>query len=430
MIKIFKTTCDNLFFEEKVRLNENIDAPFVIINPNIKYQKHLGFGGALTEASCYIYSLLSNKQKEQVLSLLFKEEGLNYNYGRVTIGSCDFSLGMYDYFENDKLDYTHEDKYLFPFLNDIYKIKALNLFASSWSPPSRFKDNNSRLNGGKLKKEHYHDYASYLVNYCKMMKDRNYNLKAMSIQNEPEAKQVWDSCLFSPKEEQELALLLKGQLELENVDLDLYIWDHNRDVIVKRVQETLNNKKINNVIKGIAYHFYDQDCHQELAKLHKLYPDKNILFTEGCIELLLQKNGNDQYKNGLRYAKNYLLDSLNYSQGFIDWNVLLDSEGGPNHVGNFCEAPLMFNKKTKELIINPSYYAIKHFAHFIKENAYRIDVQNKTDVLITAYKNEDDSIVVVLLNLKNKQDINIKIDKININCCVDAFSIATILLSR
>ena len=402
-------------------------------------QTMMGFGGALTPASAYVYKQMDDKTKHELLNALYAPKGLNYNLGRVCIGSCDFSTSTYDYLLSDgSYDYSIENTNLFPFLDDVYKLKKISLIAAPWTPPKVYKDNNDYLHGGRLKDDCYQKYAKYLVSYVSMMKQRGYHLDYLTMQNEPEAKQTWESCLYSPEQENKLLLLVHEELKNCRVnDIKLYLFDHNRDTILNRATTSFKDKKVRAIVDGIAYHFYDRDKFKELSKVKNRFKEKNLLFTEGCIELLCLDSNNPtsqigKFKNGLVYAINYLNDCNNYSNGFIDWNVLLDNNGGPNHVGNYCEAPIMYDLDNKKLIFNASYYVIYHFAHFIKPEAKFIKIRNqKNNFLISGFINPDNSIVIICLNLDlKKRNINIGIESQNIHLCLKPCSISTMVINK
>lgn len=422
------------YFEKLEIKKVNNDDADIVINTKKHYQTHVGFGGAITNAVVEVFSLLNQEQQDEFIQNVYSDRGLNYDLARLTIGSCDFAVEEYDYFDskgNFSLEY--EEKGLFPLLRKIEKIKKLKYMASSWSPPAIWKDTGKKSYGGKLKEDAYLLYAEYLATYVKTVKDLGFDLSMMTIQNEPEAVQIWESCLFTPEEEAKLAILLKQKLKEKGIEeIELFLWDHNRDCIVERIQKTLLNSSITDITSGFAYHWYDPGCHLNLTKLHNFYPDKKIMFTEGCVELLLLDQDNPEkaigsFKNGLRYATNYLRDSENYSSGFIDWNILLNEKGGPNHVGNFCEAPILFNRDTKQLVYNPSFYTISHFSRFIRLGAVRVESTSKDSLLeVTAYENKDKSFVIVMINNSKKRTITLKIDEKAYETCLLSNSIATI----
>ena len=94
---------------------------------------------------------------------------------------------------------------------------------------------------------------------------------------------------------------------------------------------------------------------------------------------------------------------------WTDWNILLDENGGPNHVGNFCFAPVHANLATGKLIFTPSYFYIGHFSKFILPGAKRIACSSNRDKLeTTAFLNPDGKLVVIVLN-KNDEKIPVNL---------------------
>jgi glucosylceramidase len=427
-VTLTKTNKDRSFF--RGRIFPHSGACDFVIDSDKTYQTIIGFGGAFTEAAAHVYESLSRSLKEEVIKLYFSDDGCRYNLGRVTIGSCDFSLGEYDYSQKDDLsDFSlrHDEREIIPFLLDASKARSLMLLASSWSPCARWKDNNDKCHGGHLKDGAYDFYASYLAQYCVSMEKKGLEISAMTIQNEPEAIQVWESCLFDEKAEGRLA----KELHAHNPLVKLYLWDHNRDAIVRRAQNLFADDAVKQSAYGLAYHWYDGDQNAELSIVGALYPDKPLLFTEGCVELrslgsLNPSSAVGNFDSAIRYARNYILD-INYgSTGFIDWNLLLDNKGGPNHVGNYCEAPIMSDGFS--LRVNASFYAIKHFSHFIDPGAKRISLISHSDVLGCAIRNPDSSIVVIFLNISSAKSVSFEIDNKAYSCYLYHNELASICI--
>ena len=426
------TSTLNDYFKKEIIKNYDDKKVDVIIDDKILHQKHLGFGGAFTDAACYIFNQLDDDNKNQVIDLLFNENGLNYNLGRLTIGSCDFSTNDYDYskkFDSSDFSIAYEFEHIDPFLKRVMEIKKMTLIAAPWAPPVFYKNNNEKGHGGKLKEDHYKDYAKYLCNYIQKQQERHIPLKYITMQNEPEAYPRWESCLYSSNEELKLLKLVIEESKNYNFDIKYLLWDHNRDVIVRREQEYSDaDPNYINLVDGFAYHWYDGDKWDNLKTIHDKHPDKLLLFTEGCIEGFKNlETSMNTFNGAIRYAKNYIHDSLNFSNGFIDWNLLLDQYGGPNHVANYCEALIQYDLEKKKLYINPTYYAVKHFANYIKPNAYRIETINNTNILITSYINPDKSIVVVILNENEEKNITIQIKNNKYRINLPTNSITTLL---
>ena len=171
--------------------------------------------------------------------------------------------------------------------------------------------------------------------------------------------------------------------------------------------------------------------------VHDLYPNHHILFTEGCVEYTKiaensSGNNSDLWKNAEWYARNIIKDSNNYSEGFIDWNLLLNEKGGPNHVGNFCESPIMYDRLKKEIIYNPSYYFIGHFSRYIRSGAKRIDIKitEQNGVYTTAYRNPNNEIVIIILNQGHIKNESIHVKNNVINLSLPPRSISTLIISE
>lgn len=331
-------------------------------------QTIVGFGGAFTDAAAHVYATMDKEIKEKAIALYFGKDGLRYNIGRTTIGSCDFSHSDYDYAAKDDLSdfsLSHDEKEILPLIKDAEREAGfkLPLLSSTWSPLAKWKDNGDKCHGGRLKEECYGLHAAYLARYVKEMRSLGFDVASVSIQNEPEAIQTWESCIYTPEQEARLANILHSLLP----ETKLYIWDHNRDRLPERAIDTLAHCD-SGAVYGIAYHWYDRN---RFDLLEKTYEELKmpLLFSEGCIETVNQADfgGMGDYSSLTRYARNYLRDLNAGSTGFLDWNLFLDMSGGYNHVGNLCEAPIMSDGKS--LRVNPSYYGIKHLSAYLEKGA-------------------------------------------------------------
>ena len=355
------------------------------------YQTWLGFGGAFTEAACFNLLKLDINKRIEAMNDYFSENGLNYNMGRIPMASSDFSLGPFDYLESGKLDYERLDKYFV----DTYKLinKDIIFLVSPWSPPAYMKDNKKRNYGGRLLDEYYEEYADYYISFlCHLVNDLGLNVKYLTIQNEPAATQTWDSCIYTPEEEFRLAKILYKKLKETSLDIKILVWDHNRDIMVERLTPIYEEDK-DNIIYGGAIHWYDHEEFNNLKIIHDLYPNKHILHTESCFEF----GSHFEYYEGLeRYARNIIGNMQNYLEAYIDWNLFLDKQGGPNWVNNFCDAPIMILDHDK-YVKQYSYYGIKHLSHFIKPGMVRVDIKiDNNDLFYTAFMDKDEVIIVVL----------------------------------
>lgn len=370
--------------------------------PEIEYQEVKGFGGAFTEAASTTLDKLSPENREKILKMYFDpEEGIGYNFGRVHINSCDFSLGNYSCVEeNDETLETfniERDKgSLIPMIKDAMKYGNIRIFASPWSPPAYMKTNGEMNHGGKLKEEYFELWSEFYVKFIEAYKKEGINIWGITVQNEPKAVQTWDSCVYTAEEERDFVKNYLGE-KMKKIGVKVMFWDHNKERVVERAQVMLEDEKAADYIHGITFHWYSGDHFEQLEMFHKLYPNKDLIFSEGCYEYSL--GAQDTVKIGEKYAHDIIGNFNNYCNSFCDWNLLLNQEGGPNHVGNLCDAPIMADTETDTIHIHDSYYYIGHFSKYIKKGAKRIGSSKWTaDIDTVSFKNPDGSVVTVILN--------------------------------
>lgn len=420
--------------------------PVMAVNTTEKYQTHMGFGASFTEASAVTFDLMPDNLKEDFINAYFnKKDGLGYVLGRVHIHSSDFSLENYTYVEEgDKelktFDMSREDKWVVPMINLAKKEAGheLTLLASPWSPPAFMKDTNDMNYGGQLLPEYMQSWADYYVKFIEGMKSKNIDIWGVSVQNEPAAVQVWDSCSYTAEEERDFVKNYLGPTMHRNgmEDKAILIWDHNRDIMVERAATVLADPEAAKYVWGTGNHWYVSEAFENLSVLHNMFPDKHILFTEGCVELTgisTDTTGKKGYigswKNGETYGRNIMGDFNNWSEGWIDWNILLNEEGGPNHVSNFCEAPIMFDRKTNELMYNTSYYYIGHFSRYIEVGAKRLStITNGENVYGVSFMNPDGKVVIVVQNEGFITELALVIDGEGVNITLPDNSITTYIL--
>jgi glucosylceramidase len=385
----------------------------IFVDPSQKFQRIIGFGGALTESSAYLLSKMDAAKRSYVLKSYFSPLGAGYNLVRVCLNSSDFSLGNYDYLAGEdktlkSFSLAHEDQYVLPALKEARSYareQRLTLLGSPWSPCAFMKSNHEMNHGGSLLPEYYGLWAEYEALYCDEMAKRGFPLRYLTIQNEPEATQTWDSCRYSPEEEAAYLPVLRKALDQHgHPDIGLFVWDHNRDTMIPRLERTFANPEVRGMAEGIAYHWYDQIGAKNVGLAHALFPDKPLLFTEGCVELLRPEEQGvkmGSWSHGEHYGREYSDCLNNFSAGFIDWNLVLNRQGGPNHVGNYCEAPVIYDEGQDLLTFNSSFYFITHFARAFLPGSVRLAAQNSflpNEVYVAACERPDGSLAVVVQN--------------------------------
>jgi glucosylceramidase len=389
----------------------------VFVNPNKRFQKVLGFGGAITDASAEVFAKLpADRQKEMLKAYYDKDEGIGYSLARTSIHSSDFGSGSHTYIkEGDKslstFSIEHDREFRIPLIKKAIKAAGgeLMLYASPWSAPAFMKSNNNMLQGGKLLPEYYDTWATYFTKFIKAYEAEGMPIWGVTIQNEPMATQRWESMIYTAEEERDFLKNHLGPI-MENEgygDKNIVVWDHNRDLITNRANTIFDDPEAAKYAWGIGFHWYEtwtggETMHDNLALINESYPNMNLLFTEGTNEGF-RADRYQYWPNAERYGHSMINDFNKGTVGWTDWNILLDHNGGPNHVSNFCFAPIHADTRTGELIYTPTYYYIGHFSKFVRPNALRVSTSSSRSVLLaTSFVNEDNKMATIIMNQTDK----------------------------
>jgi glucosylceramidase len=385
----------------------------VTVDPKTVHQTIIGFGGAFTEASAYNLSRVSENVRKRVIKAYFNpDEGIGYTLGRVSVHGCDFSLGSYLYIDDydDTLESfsIERDRPVINMIKDASRElgQDIRVLASPWTPPFWMKDNHSPIRGGKLIPSYDGIWARYLAKFVETYRKEGIDIFALTLQNEPMAVQRWDSCIYEDEDEVRFLKVLGKTLHEQGLeDVRLYIWDHNRDLMVRRAQAVYSDPEAARYAYGTAFHWYENEQFEEVGKHKTLFPDKHLLFTEGC-----QENGPHfgDWSVGIRYGRNIINDLMNGNEGHIDWNLVLDDTGGPNHVNNLCSSPVMLKIFNEEVVLNPSYHVMGQFSKFIRPGAKRLHVDMSGSLKAVAFENTDGSQVLVVMN-ETDNEVNLRV---------------------
>jgi glucosylceramidase len=440
------------------------------INPEKKFQTITGFGGSFTEASAHLLTKISKTNREKILNAYFSENGANYSLTRTTIASCDFSLKNYTYakVENDLAleHFTIEDDKadIIPMILDAKAIskEGFNIIASPWSCPPWMKDNKSYV-GGKLLPEFNDTFALYFSKYLEAYKKEGIDIWGVTVINEPHGNgNNWESTLFSPEE---MTLFVQNHLgpKLERdgwEDIKVLGYDQNRAGLQEWVDAMYKDEKTSKYFAGTAIHWYESTYEvfpEALQYAHNKAPNKYLIQTEACVDSEVPhwqddawywtKEATDwgwdwasekdkylhpKYAPVNRYAEDIIGCLNNQVDGWVDWNMVLDRQGGPNWFKNWCVAPVIVDAENDEVYFTPLYYVMAHFSKFMRPGSIKIgcDVNNK-DLKVTAVQNPDESIALVIFNpTTTKYTIEIQINNQNTVISIDAKALQTVVIKK
>lgn len=385
----------------------------IFVDPSKTFQSVIGIGGTFTDAASETFAKLPKTAQDELLQAYYsRDKGIGYTFGRTTVHSSDFSSESYTYVKEGDADLktfsvAHDEVNRIPLIKKAIAAAGgtLPLFVSAWSPPAFMKTNNSLLKGGKLKPEFRQSWANYFVKFIKTYEAKGIPIWGLTVQNEPMASQKWESCIFTAEEERDYIKQYLGPTLVKSglSNKKLIGWDHNRDQIVQRANTILSDPEAAKYIWGIGYHWYETWTGSDMLfdnvrLVHETFPGKNLIFTEGCVEKF-KLDSISNWSLGERYGYSMINDFKSGVTAWTDWNLLLDEQGGPNHVSNFCFAPIHADTKTGKLIYTNSYYYLGHFSKFVRPGARRVSsASNRDKLLTTAFLNTDGKLAVVVMN--------------------------------
>lgn len=427
----------------------------IIIDRSRTFQEILGFGGAFSDATAINIKTMSVSLQAHLMKSYFSEEGLEYNLCRVPMGATDFSKRVYSYIDSDtnevncidpalgNFELTEEDlSYKIPIIMEANRLtsRKLQLFTSTWVAPKHFKENNNyRGTMGFIKKGLYQLWADYFVKFLDYYKDNGVTFWGITTGNEPHIAMLQfegiPGVLWYPDDH--------GQWIRENLvpalrnsvhrNIKVITLDDQRPLLLTVLPKTLANGT-EHCVQGVGLHWYlDYDNNTYLLdEFHQRYPDLFLLATEGCTgDLLLNTISLGAWDRAERYAWDIAQDLNHWVTGWVDWNMVLDLDGGPR-VAEVVDSPIIFNKTANEFYKQPTYYAMGHFSKFIPRGSVRIystqcDGDDLTDIV--AFKRPDGFIVVIFVNRSDHQirRVFVDINRGEIDISASPHSITTIL---
>ena len=469
LVDVYETSESGNKLTNITAFSSDKNAATIKLNPSKTFQTITGFGGAFTESSAYLLNKLSKKNRDTILQAYFAEDGANYSLTRTHMNSCDFSLSQYSYspVEEDMLleHFTIKEDMddLIPMIKDAMKVSkdGFKIFASPWTAAPWMKDNKKWV-GGKLLPKYYDTWALFFSKYVDAYKTEGIDIWGFTVENEPHGNgNNWESMHYSPEEMTEFVEHHLGpKLEADGKgDLKILGYDQNRAGIKEWVDVMFKDEASSKYYDGTAIHWYESTYEvfpEALQYAHEKAPNKYLIETEGCIDSQVPEWKNDawywqkeatdwgwdwapekdkhlhpKYAPVNRYARDIIGCLNNWVDGWVDWNMVLDKQGGPNWFKNWCVAPVIVDPATDEVYFTPLYYTMAHFSKYIRPEAQIIDLENSDkDLQVTAAKNIDGSIAVVVFNEgKTKKSFKLSLGEKETLINIDAQALQTIIVS-
>jgi glucosylceramidase len=408
----------------------------ITLDPAATRQEMLGFGAALTDASCWVLSQIPGDERAALMHELFAPGEMAMNVCRTCTGSSDYAKSVYSFDEGDQDDpelkrfsIDHDKAYILPMLRDARKLNPdLFLFSSPWSPPAWMKFNRSML-GGTIKKSSLEPYSRYVLKFLDAYKAEGVAMDAITIQNEVDTTVDgrYPSCLWAQEDEILFVGTYLGPLfRKANCPTKIWVLDHNFSLWGRAIAE-LSDPAVYEYADGIAWHGYAGEV-TGMTQVHNAFPQKHAYFTEGGPRRApgqANPSGGDQMTAWAPWAE-WANDVVrNWCQSITMWNIALDEYGTPYigrregpggmaapaaeqaRVRRFGSGVITVENDTHKVTRSARFWALAHYSKHVKRGAkvFRTDgmadsaAQTSTGAVSHAgFRNPDGSLVVVLSN--------------------------------
>jgi glucosylceramidase len=442
----------------------------ITLNPKKTFQTFTGFGGSFTEASAYLLNQLSPEKRKEVIEAYFSDAGARYSLTRTHMNSSDFSLGQYSYapvegdtlLKNFSIEEDKDD--IIPMIKDAMEVSSegFDIIASPWTAPPWMKTNNDWV-GGELKPEYYDTWALFFSKYAEAYSKEGIDIWGFTVENEPHGNgNNWESMHYTPEQMTDFVREHLGpQLEKDGKgDLKILGYDQNREGIKEWVDEMYKNEANAKYYDGTAIHWYESTFkvfEEALQYAHEKAPDKYLIQTEACVDAEVpkwkdddwywqkeatdwgwdwapedQKHLHPKYRPVYRYARDIIGCMNNWVDGWVDWNMVLNRQGGPNWFENWCVAPVIVDPEADEVYYTPIYYIMAHFSKFIRPGAKRIDFNSTDEELqVSAATNPDGSHVLIVFNPSETEKVfELDIEETSQQISINPQAIQTITIAK
>jgi glucosylceramidase len=398
----------------------NMSPTTITLEPDQRYQTMDGFGAAVTGSTCYNLLQMTPENRAKFLKETFSPtEGMGYSYIRISIGCSDFSLSEYTCCDTQGIEHfaltSEENDYVIPVLKEIRAINpTVKILGSPWTCPRWMKVNNLQelrpyisWTSGQLNPACYTDYGTYFVKWIQAFTAQGIPIYAVTPQNEPLNRGNSASLFMGWQEQRDFVKnALTPQLKAAQLDTKVYLFDHNYNYDGMADQNDYpvriyDARTDDETVAGAAYHNYGGNK-EELPDIHNKYPGKELIFTETSIG-----TWNDGRNLSVRLMDDMQEVALgtinNWCKAVIVWNLMLDTERGPNRDGGCqtCYGAVDIDRADyKTITRNSHYYIIGHLSAVVKPGAVRIGTSgySASGITCSAFENTDGTYAFVLLN--------------------------------
>ena len=468
-VEVYETSADGHQLTPRTEFIATDPGAAITLFPDSTYQTITGFGGSFTEASAYLLNQLSAENRNRILQAYFGDEGARYSLTRTHINSCDFSLSNYSYapvagdtsLQHFSIEEDRDD--IIPMIKDAMAISSegFKIIASPWTAPPWMKTNTD-WRGGQLLPQYRDTWALFFSKYLTAYREEGIDIWGVTVENEPLGNDSnWESMHFSPQEMTDFVQHYLGpQLEADGHDVQLLGYDQNREHLREWVDTMYQNEETAKYFDGTAIHWYASTYEvfpEELQYAHQKAPGKHLIQTEACVDAEVPQWQNDawywskeatdwgwdwapeedkylhpKYVPVYRYARDIIGCLNNWVDGWVDWNMVLNRQGGPNWFENWCVAPVIVDPEQDEVYFTPLYYTMAHFSRFIRPGAVRIGFDNPdADLMTTAAQNPDGSIAVVVFNpTEQEKTFSLTLGQQTTNLQISGRALQTILIKQ
>lgn len=385
-----------------------------------------GLGGAITEATAYNYSKLNPDRRRRLLQAYYGKDGLDYHWGRLSIGSNDFCLKPYEYTKKaDLSDFSvkHDEEWVIPMIKDVLKKKDLQFVGSPWSPPRYMKLGIERYNFSILKPWCYGVFTRYIRMWLEAYKKRGVKIDYITLQNEPRARQIWESCVYSFRAQRRLAYKYLAN-NLNDFDTQILLWDHNKKNLSKVADKLFKGRYVTEYgrkdkVAGLCFHWYDGVFPGEMWRVKRKYSDILMLSSEMSCGFS-PYNEKDWQEDARLYCRELFADINAGASAFIDWNMLLDWHGGPSYCKNYLKSPIILNAAGNDFILTPIYGALKKFVKLFPAGSEVVHLNYDSGNVVAVARKVGVHYEIVIANVSPKeQKVTIRLGN-KVKTCVVA----------